>query len=335
MAPPELGELRYRSHRYGIKVWFDTAAAPREHYEAQVIGAKEVKQAKVLALEVGFHAEYPKARENDAVIEHRLVNEKRWRKRVGPDAEVGGFLGRADVWRRVSETWADPNLSEPDLGEELAAACSTTSPRSNRSAATGDTPFVVAPTGALVGDRREGLDRSRPERGGRIAAGEGGGRRGRNGAARRDQRRHPHAVPRAVQPDRCLRPATPAPVDRPRRRAVRVLGPRRFAHAGEAPTAVPVAHGRGRDERAQPDVLGAAGGVRTSQRRRTSRRSSPKSANAGRSRPDSSPTRAAATASGGTGAASGASRSSGCSREARWRGGAVRTSSVCTTCRSV
>jgi len=35
--------------------------------------------------------------------------------------EVGGFLGRADVWRRVSETWPDPDLSERELGEELAA----------------------------------------------------------------------------------------------------------------------------------------------------------------------------------------------------------------------
>jgi len=61
MAPPELGELHYRAHRYGIKVWFGTEAPPREHYEAQVVGAKEVKQAKVHALEVGFHSEYPKS----------------------------------------------------------------------------------------------------------------------------------------------------------------------------------------------------------------------------------------------------------------------------------
>ncbi|MDZ4824996.1 MAG: hypothetical protein SGJ13_00835 [Actinomycetota bacterium] len=30
-------------------------------------------------------------------------------------------MGRADVWRRVSETWPDPDLSERELGEELAA----------------------------------------------------------------------------------------------------------------------------------------------------------------------------------------------------------------------
>jgi hypothetical protein len=121
MAPTELGELRCRSHRYGVKVWFDTENAPREHYEAQVVGKREVKKAKVLAVEVGFHAEYPKPAQNQAVIDHLVAHEKRWRKQVGRDAEVGGFLGRADTWRRVSETWLDPDLSEPELGEEVAA----------------------------------------------------------------------------------------------------------------------------------------------------------------------------------------------------------------------
>ncbi len=121
MAPPELGELHYRAHRYGIKVWFGTEVPPREHYEAQVVGAKVVEQAKILALEVGFHSEYPKAAENDAVIDHLRANEKRWRRVIGKEAEVGDFLGRADVWKRVSETWPDPDLSERELGEELAA----------------------------------------------------------------------------------------------------------------------------------------------------------------------------------------------------------------------
>ena len=49
VAPPELGECRYRAHRYGIKVWFGPEKPIREHYEAQVIGAQEVKDASVLA----------------------------------------------------------------------------------------------------------------------------------------------------------------------------------------------------------------------------------------------------------------------------------------------
>ena len=50
-----------------------------------------------------------------------LKAEKRWRKVLGTDAVAGPFLGRADLWRRVSETWADPDLGEPDLGMEVAS----------------------------------------------------------------------------------------------------------------------------------------------------------------------------------------------------------------------
>jgi hypothetical protein len=121
MAPAELGEFHHRAHAYGVKVWFGPATPPREHYEAQVVGADADKRAKFLAIEVGFHSEYPKAAENDAVIAYLVANEKRWRRSVGKEAEVGDFLGRADRWRRVSETWPDPNLSDGSLVIELAA----------------------------------------------------------------------------------------------------------------------------------------------------------------------------------------------------------------------
>jgi len=39
------------------QVWFGPVKATREHYEAQVIGAKHVPEATVLAIEVGFHAD--------------------------------------------------------------------------------------------------------------------------------------------------------------------------------------------------------------------------------------------------------------------------------------
>ena len=120
VLPPDLGELRMRVHRYGIKVWFDTEKPPREHYEAQVIGARHVEGATVLALEIGFHAEHSKVADNDAVLDRLLRAESRWRKVVGKEAVAGPFLGRADVWRRVSETWPDPDLGEDDLGIELA-----------------------------------------------------------------------------------------------------------------------------------------------------------------------------------------------------------------------
>jgi len=120
MAPAELGEFRERHHRYGIKIWFGPAKPPREHYEAQVVGAKYVKAAKVLALEVGFHAEHANESANQEVVDRLLKREKGWRRALGKEPEAGVFLG-ADVWRRISETWPDPDLGEPDLAFEIAA----------------------------------------------------------------------------------------------------------------------------------------------------------------------------------------------------------------------
>jgi hypothetical protein len=121
MLPADLGELRLRVRRYGIKVWFGPSDPPREHYEAQVIGADAVKGAKVLALEIGFHAEHSQVAENKKVIAQILEREDQWRPLVGDAAVVGPFLGRAKTWRRVSETWTDPDLGDPELAIELAA----------------------------------------------------------------------------------------------------------------------------------------------------------------------------------------------------------------------
>jgi hypothetical protein len=121
MLPSGLGELRMRVRRYGIKVWFGPSEPPREHYEAQVIGAQGVKGAKTLALEIGFHAEHSKVADNTKVIALLEEEESRWRPVVGKAAVVGPFLGRAKTWRRVSETWPDPDLSDPELAIEVAA----------------------------------------------------------------------------------------------------------------------------------------------------------------------------------------------------------------------
>src|SRR5882757_2307643 len=94
IVPFELGAYRYRAHRYGIKVWFGPEKPIREHYEAQVIGAQAVRDATVLALEVGFHCEHRQEAENEAVIAHLLAHERRWRRTLGKEAEVGAFLGR-------------------------------------------------------------------------------------------------------------------------------------------------------------------------------------------------------------------------------------------------
>ena len=120
LLPPDLGSVRFRAHRYGVKLWFESDAPPKEHYEAQVIGAKHVADAKVLAIEVGFHAEHPKVADSDATLARLLQHERAWRKVLGDDAVAGPFLGRGDPWRRLSETWPDPDLGDEDLCMELA-----------------------------------------------------------------------------------------------------------------------------------------------------------------------------------------------------------------------
>lgn len=121
LVPPELGPLRHREHRYGIKAWFGPTQPPaREHYEAQVIGPNGVRGARTLALEIGFHAEHRDDAENDRVIGWLTARERGWRKVLGPEAVVGPFLGQ-HAWRRVSETWPDPDLSADDVVDEIAA----------------------------------------------------------------------------------------------------------------------------------------------------------------------------------------------------------------------
>jgi len=121
MVPGDLGTPHCTYRRYGIKVWFGVDKAPREHYEAQVIGPDHSSEATILALEVGFHSEHPKEADNEAVISSLLGSERSWRRQLGQDAVVGGFLGRAQHWRRVSEVWPDPDLSDPELIFEVAA----------------------------------------------------------------------------------------------------------------------------------------------------------------------------------------------------------------------
>ena len=121
LVPPDLGALRTRHHRYGIKVWFGPAKPPREHYEAQVIGAKHVAGAAVLAIEVGYHAEHRDPAENERALAQLRGGEKRWRKSLGPDAVAGQFIDDRTGWQRLSETWPDPDLGDPELPLELAA----------------------------------------------------------------------------------------------------------------------------------------------------------------------------------------------------------------------
>lgn len=120
MTPEELGELKLRTHRRGIKVWFDTAKPPREHYEAQLLARRHVDGKEGMALEIGFHAENPDEVHNRRAVAGIGGTEKTWRKILGPAAEVGEFYGAAN-WRRVSEAWLEPDLEDPSLGFEVGS----------------------------------------------------------------------------------------------------------------------------------------------------------------------------------------------------------------------
>ncbi len=106
------GQRNTYVHSRGVKAWFDDDT--REHYEAQLIRVEGALQ-----LEVGFHAEHPKAALNDEVLRRMRTTEKKWRKTLGEAAVAGDFIGRAG-WRRVSEVW--PATEAPDIDEAIEVA---------------------------------------------------------------------------------------------------------------------------------------------------------------------------------------------------------------------
>lgn len=121
MAPAELGDLHVRPRRWGLKVWFGAAEPTREHYEAQVLGARHLPEGATLGIEIGFHAEHRDLADNDASLARITTAGPRWRKELGGEAEAGPFIGAEDRWRRISEVWIDPDLGDPDLPWEVGA----------------------------------------------------------------------------------------------------------------------------------------------------------------------------------------------------------------------
>lgn len=125
LTPSELGQVNYRAHRRGIKVWLTPEEdrgerAPREHYEAQLVARRHIDGRDGAALEIGFHAEHPDTTRNVAAVETIANSEKALRKILGQEAEIAPFFGNDD-WRRVSEAWLDPDLDDPELPVELAS----------------------------------------------------------------------------------------------------------------------------------------------------------------------------------------------------------------------
>jgi hypothetical protein len=101
----------------GVVRW---SQAARVHYEAQVLGRRDVDGEQGMALEIGFHAEERDEALNQDIIERITGAEKRWRKVLGAETEVGEFFG-APRWRRASDVWLDPDLSDDDAAFEIAA----------------------------------------------------------------------------------------------------------------------------------------------------------------------------------------------------------------------
>lgn len=120
MLPEELGEPKMKWHRRGLKVWFESAKAGPEHYEAQLVGRHHVDGKPGAAIEIGFHAEHRDVEQNEAALDQLLEREKSWRRTLGSEAETGEFFG-SDVWRRVSEAWIEPDFDDPELSLEIAA----------------------------------------------------------------------------------------------------------------------------------------------------------------------------------------------------------------------
>lgn len=120
MSPAEIGEVHVRAHRRGVKVWFDTEAPTKEHYEAQMLSRRYVDGIEGTAIEIGFHSEHKVQADNVAVIERVVRSEKKWRKELGKEPQVDTFYG-ADNWRRVSEAWIEPDLDDPEITFEVAS----------------------------------------------------------------------------------------------------------------------------------------------------------------------------------------------------------------------
>jgi len=120
IAPDDLGVLRTRTHRRGIKLWYDGDRPGREHYEAQLLARRHVDGVDGMAIEVGFHSEHPDAMRNESVIATLAEAEDVWRPQLGAEAELATFYG-AENWRRLSECWLEPDLDEPGLALDLAA----------------------------------------------------------------------------------------------------------------------------------------------------------------------------------------------------------------------
>lgn len=118
-----LGDMHSRAHKYGTKVWFDAERPPPSHFEAQVMGRRDIDGETGIAVEIGWHGEARSEQDNERTLQALMDRERQWRKPLGIEAEPGEFFN-ATRWRRLSETWLEPDLSvqgvDLEIGSRLA-----------------------------------------------------------------------------------------------------------------------------------------------------------------------------------------------------------------------
>lgn len=95
--PPNRRDFSKYRTTMNLKLWYGNVR--QEHYEVQHIASRGV-------LEIGFHSEHPDRARNDDVVAQLLAAERKWRRVLGKEVEVGPFIGaQSGSWRRVSEVW--------------------------------------------------------------------------------------------------------------------------------------------------------------------------------------------------------------------------------------
>ena len=133
MIPGDLGPWHCYAHRYGIKVWFgERQPANKEHYEAQVVGARHVEGAEVLAVEIGFHAEHRKEEDNEAAIALLMKGERKWRKALGKEPVAAASSGTPTTGVASPRLGTTPTSRTLERRSSSPAGSSTSWSRSNR-----------------------------------------------------------------------------------------------------------------------------------------------------------------------------------------------------------
>lgn len=122
--PPELQGYQQQHAAHNLKIWYGSV---HEHYEVQRVSRAVLRATGERtgdgALEVGFHAEHPVTPVNEDVVTLLTAKEETWRRALGKEPFLGGFVGRPEIrdrWRRISELWIDISLDEDGAAIEAA-----------------------------------------------------------------------------------------------------------------------------------------------------------------------------------------------------------------------